>query len=41
MVRDQVVAAPTVMSAIPGGKLQITGSYTRHTAEDLAKQITG
>ncbi len=41
VVRDQVVAAPTVKSAIPGGKLQITGSYTRHTAEDLAKQITG
>ena len=41
VVRDQVVAAPTVMSAIPGGKLQITGSYTKTDAEKLAGQITG
>jgi preprotein translocase subunit SecD len=41
VVRGQVAAAPAVQSAIPGGKLQITGKYTKQTAEDLAKQITG
>jgi hypothetical protein len=41
VVRGQVAAAPAVLSAIPGGKLQITGKYTQQTAEDLAKQITG
>jgi preprotein translocase subunit SecD len=41
VVRGQVVAAPAVQSAIPGGKLQIAGTYTKQTAEALAKQITG
>lgn len=41
VVRGQVAAAPAVQSAIPGGKLQITGKYTKQSAEDLAKQITG
>jgi preprotein translocase subunit SecD len=41
VVRDQVVAAPIVQSAIPGGKLQITGSYNKQAAEELAQQITG
>lgn len=41
VVRGQVVAAPTVQSAIPGGKVQINSNYTKKEAEDLAKQITG
>jgi hypothetical protein len=41
VVRGQVAAAPTVMSPITGGKLQITGNYTKDTAEELTKQITG
>ncbi|MFI7065076.1 SecDF P1 head subdomain-containing protein [Kribbella sp. NPDC050124] len=41
VVRNQVVAAPAVQSAIPGGKLQITGNYSQKDAEKLAGQITG
>jgi preprotein translocase subunit SecD len=41
VVHGQVAAAPTVQSAIPGGQVQISGSYTRDTAEALAKKITG
>ncbi|MFF0345214.1 hypothetical protein [Kribbella sp. NPDC004875] len=41
VVHDQVVAAPTVQSAIPGGKIQISGGYTRDAAEALAAKITG
>ncbi|HEY3557121.1 MAG TPA: hypothetical protein VGL05_06650 [Kribbella sp.] len=41
VVRGQVVAAPAVQSAIPGGQVQISGTYTRESAEALAKQITG
>ncbi|MGW7686620.1 SecDF P1 head subdomain-containing protein [Kribbella sp. NPDC054772] len=41
VVHDQVVAAPSVQSAIPGGKIQISGSYTRESAEELAAKITG
>ncbi|MET9314616.1 hypothetical protein ABZX12_22620 [Kribbella sp. NPDC003505] len=41
VVRGQVVAAPSVQSAIPGGKIEISGSYTRDTAEELAAKITG
>ena len=41
VVRGQVVSAPSVLSAIPGGKIEISGSYTKQSAEDLAKQITG
>ncbi|MFG1814446.1 hypothetical protein ACGFIF_11815 [Kribbella sp. NPDC049174] len=42
VVRGQVAAAPAVQSAIPGGKIQITGgTYDQKTAEDLAKKITG
>jgi preprotein translocase subunit SecD len=41
VVRGQVVSAPTVMSAIPGGELQITGNYTKTDAEKLASRITG
>jgi preprotein translocase subunit SecD len=41
VVRGKVAAAPTVMSPITGGKLQITGNYTKDKAEELTKQITG
>ncbi|MGZ0148705.1 SecDF P1 head subdomain-containing protein [Kribbella sp. WER1] len=41
LVHGQVVTAPTVQSAIPGGKIQISGAYTREAAEALAKKITG
>jgi preprotein translocase subunit SecD len=41
VVHGQVVAAPAVQSAIPGGKVQISGSYTRETAQQLADKIIG
>lgn len=41
LVHGEVVTAPSVQSAIPGGKVQISGTYTRATAEALAKKITG
>src|SRR4051794_25228393 len=41
VVRGQVVAAPSVQSAIAGGKIEISGGYTRDSAEELATNITG
>lgn len=41
VVRGQVVSAPAVQSPIPGGKLQIAGTFTQQSAEALANQITG
>ncbi|GAA1571275.1 hypothetical protein GCM10009804_29580 [Kribbella hippodromi] len=41
LVRGQVVTAPTVMSEIPGGKVEITGTYTRDDAEKVAGKIIG
>ena len=41
VVHGQVVAAPSVQSAISGGQIQISGSYTRDTAQELAAKITG
>jgi preprotein translocase subunit SecD len=41
VVHGKVVAAPSVQSEISGGQIQISGSYTRESAEALAKQITG
>jgi preprotein translocase subunit SecD len=41
VVRGQVAAAPTVMSPIPGGKVQISSNYSKQDAENLARQITG
>lgn len=40
LVRGRVVIAPTVMSAIPGGKVQITAK-SREEAEKIATDITG
>jgi hypothetical protein len=41
VVRGKVVSAPTVMSAIPGGKVQITSQFSKADAEKLAADITG
>ncbi|MFD3405651.1 hypothetical protein ACFWUU_33505 [Kribbella sp. NPDC058693] len=41
VVRGQVVTAPSVQSAIAGGKIEISGGYTRDSAEQLAGEITG
>lgn len=41
VVHGLVVSAPTVQSAIPGGKVQISGNLTQAEAEALAKQMTG
>ncbi|TDO58207.1 hypothetical protein EV651_110242 [Kribbella sp. VKM Ac-2571] len=41
VVHGEVAAAPAVQSAITGGQVQISGGYTRDTAEALAKKITG
>lgn len=41
VVRDKVISAPTVQSAIPNGKVQISGSFTKAEAEKLADDITG
>ncbi|WP_371407097.1 hypothetical protein OHA10_16520 [Kribbella sp. NBC_00662] len=41
VVRGQVVTAPTVQSAIAGGKIEISGGYTRDSAEQLVGEITG
>jgi preprotein translocase subunit SecD len=38
---DEVLTAPQIQSAIPGGEVQIAGSYTRDEAEDLLAKITG
>ncbi|MEU5028450.1 SecDF P1 head subdomain-containing protein [Streptomyces milbemycinicus] len=42
MVRgDKLLSAPSVASAIPGGKVQITGSFDRDEAEQLARDLGG
>jgi preprotein translocase subunit SecD len=41
VVRGRVVTAPSVMSPITGGELEITSNYTQKEAEQLAKDITG
>lgn len=41
VVHGEVAAAPAVQSAITGGQVEISGGYTRDTAEALAKKITG
>lgn len=38
---DEVLTAPSIQGAITGGRLQITGDYTRSEAEDLLAKITG
>lgn len=41
VVRGKVVTAPAVMSAIPGGKIQLSSNFTRADAEKTAAEITG
>ncbi|TCC27835.1 SecDF P1 head subdomain-containing protein [Kribbella speibonae] len=41
VIHGEVAAAPAVQSEITGGQVQISGGYTRATAEALAKKITG
>ncbi|WP_112249220.1 SecDF P1 head subdomain-containing protein [Kribbella monticola] len=41
VVRGRVVSAPTVMSAIPGGDVQIASGFSKSDAEKLAADITG
>jgi preprotein translocase subunit SecD len=41
VVRGRVVTAPTVMSPIPGGKVQLSSNFTRSDAEKTAADITG
>lgn len=38
---SQVVSAPTIQGAIPGGQTQITGNFTQRQAEDLANTLSG
>jgi preprotein translocase subunit SecD len=41
VVEGRVVTAPTVMSPITDGKVQITGRFNQADAEKLVKEITG
>ncbi|MDX3227512.1 SecDF P1 head subdomain-containing protein [Streptomyces sp. ME19-01-6] len=42
MVRGaKLLSAPSVASAIPGGKVQISGSFTKEKAEQLARDLGG
>jgi hypothetical protein len=41
VVGGRVVSAPAVQSTIPGGKIEIQGSFTKQSAERLVHQITG
>jgi preprotein translocase subunit SecD len=41
MVDTQVVSAPTVDEAIPGGNTQIAGNFTQAQAQQLADRLTG
>jgi hypothetical protein len=39
--RGRLLSAPAVTQSIPGGKLEISGSFTRASAEALAARLTG
>jgi preprotein translocase subunit SecD len=41
VVDDRVVSAPTVMSAITGGEVEISSGFSRDEAEKLAADISG
>ncbi|ONI73804.1 hypothetical protein BWI15_10305 [Kribbella sp. ALI-6-A] len=41
VVDDRVVSAPTVMSAITGGEVEISSGFTQQDAEKLAADIRG
>lgn len=37
---DKVISAPSVSNAIPGGRAEISGSFTQKSAQDLANVLT-
>ena len=39
VVDGNVVTAPVIQGAVPGGKVQITGNFTRDYAQELAAQL--
>lgn len=41
IVDDEIVSAPTIQSAIPGGEVSISGPYTQTEAQALLHRITG
>jgi hypothetical protein len=41
VIRGKVVSAPTVMSPITGGEVQINSSFNKQDSEKLAAEITG
>ncbi|MGW6279837.1 SecDF P1 head subdomain-containing protein [Kribbella sp. NPDC055071] len=41
VVRNEVVATPSVSSSIPGGQVEIAGNFTQADVEALAAKITG
>lgn len=41
IVDEKVVTAPTVMSPITGGEVQIVGNFDRAAADQLVKRLTG
>lgn len=41
VVHGRVVTAPTVSAPISGGKVEITGNFTKKDAEKLVAEITG
>ncbi len=41
VVDGELVSAPTIASPIPGGVVQISGSFTKAQAEQLADEISG
>ena len=41
IVGDEVVSAPMIQGAIPGGEVSISGQYTQSEAQALLHEITG
>lgn len=41
LIGDRLVSAPAVSAAIPGGSMQISGSFTKDGAEALARELGG
>lgn len=41
IIGEELISAPMVQQKIPGGQLQIVGSFTREQAEELVKRLGG
>lgn len=41
VIDGKVLSAPTIMSPIPGGSLEISGTFTRQEATELAERLGG